>query len=372
MLTTHLDNNLLSQMVEPPLTVFNMSKINRKVKHMKYHNSPQVRTRKEWVILIAVIGTTMLLSGCGTQTPKVYRVGILTSNPSFAAIGDGFKDKMAELGYIENENIVYVVENPDSNPADQQRSAEKFVEDKVDLIFAYPAPEAVAVNTAINGTDIPALFSYAQIEGGTLVKSVREPGGSMTGVRYPGPEMMSRRLEILLEIVPTTKRVWISYDKNGPIIPVALEALRSTASSLGVTLVEVPITKLEELGEDLAAREQSADLGLDAIITMPDEFNTSPAGFAVLSKFAAKHNLPLAAGIGYMAKEGALFINTTDLTHVGELAAPLADKILKGTPPGNIPVVTPEQRVVINYQVAKDLGVTVPQGLLELADEVIE
>jgi len=171
--------------------------------------------------------------------------------------------------------------------------------------------------------------------------------------------------------VPTVKRVWIGYDKDGANTATALAALRPEASSLGVTLIEAPITTQDELGADLATRANSADIGIDAIMTMPDAFNTSTAGFAVLNKFATDHKIPLGGGIDFMAQQGALFINTTDLANVGALAAPLADKILKGTPAGTIPVVTPDQHLIINYKVAQGLGLTVPSGLLSEAAQII-
>ena len=104
---------------------------------------------------------------------------------------------------------------------------------------------------------------------------------------------------------------------------------------------------------------------------MPDAFNTSTAGFAVLNKFATDHKIPLAGGIGFMAQQGALFINTTDLANVGALAAPIADQIFKGTLAGTIPVVTPNQQLIINYTVAQGLGLTVPTGLLSEATQII-
>ena len=325
-----------------------------------------------WALLNCFMVIGLVVSGCSASKPKVYRVGILTSNPSFAAIGAGFKAKMTELGYIENKNITYVMQTPSSSdPAELQRQAKALVDQKVDLIFTFPAPQTVAAQTVTQGTNIPVVFAYAQLEGTNLVKSVSNPGGNLTGVRYPGPEMISRRLEILQRMVPTVKRVWVSYDQNGPNTPATLAVLRPLAASLGVTLIEVPITKLDELGADLAVRANSPDIGIDAILTMPDEFNTSTAGFAVLNKFATEHKIPLAGGIGYMAQQGALFINTTDLTNVGALAAPLADKILKGTQAGTIPAVTPEQTLIINYKVAQGLGMTVPAGLLSQATQII-
>ncbi|MFZ6027778.1 MAG: ABC transporter substrate-binding protein [Chloroflexota bacterium] len=334
-------------------------------------NSTRNKAPLGWTVFTLLIAASLFLSSCGAPKPKVYHVGILSSNPSFVAISDGFKAKMTDLGYIENQNIIYVLQSPGLDPAEQQRAVKKMIDDKVDLIFTFPMPETAAAHVATQGTNMPVVFAYALLEGTNLVKNVREPGGNMTGVRYPGPEMISQRLNILHEMVPNVKRVWIGYDENSPNIPSTLDALRPTAAALGITLVEAPVTTLEEFGADLTARDQLADIGVDAIITMPDEFNTSATGFTLLSEFATKHKIPLAGGITFMAKQGALFVNTTNLSNVGALAAPLADKILKGTPAGTIPVVTPEQTLTINYLVAQELGIVVPEGLLRQANEII-
>ena len=332
----------------------------------------QNQARKGWTILVGVAVISLLLSGCnGAQTPKVFRVGIINSNASFAPIADGFKAKMTELGYVENKNIIYTVQVTQPTPDDRQLQIKNLVDSKVDLIFVSGSPDAVAAQAGTQGTNVPVVFAYGQTEGTNLVKSVKEPGGNMTGVRYPGPEMISKRLEVLHEIAPQIKRVWIGYNKAGPNTPTALDALRPAAASMGITLIEVPATKAEELGADLAARAKSADLGLDAILTMPDEFNTSTTSFAVLSKFATEHKIPVAGGIAFMAQQGALFVNSTDLANVGALTAPLADKIFKGTTVGTIPVVTPEQNLMINYKVAQLLGLTVPDGLLSQASQII-
>jgi len=335
----------------------------------KKDNSQKVWRLFSWMIIAAI-----LLSGCaGTPTPKVYRVGILTDNENFSAIGDGFKAKMTELGYIEGQNVTYEMRKAavTADATEEVRLAKELVDAKVDLIFAYPSPPTIAAYDATQGTNIPVVFAYHQIEGSKLVKSVRDPGGNMTGVRYPGPDMMSRRILLLHEIAPQVKRLWIGYDKNGQNTKIARDVLHSAAAEIEITLVEVPATKMEELAADLAARAASADLGIDAILTMPDNFNTSTAGFAVLSKFAAEHNLPLAGGIASQVENGALFINSTDNKNVGSLSAPLADKILKGVQAGTIPVVTPNQTLIINYKIAQGLGLTVPDSLLKQADKVI-
>lgn len=338
---------------------------------MRRRNTLHHRLLKPWAILAAAIVIGLLLSGCGAPAPKVYHIGIISSNKTFDLVQNGFKAKMAELGYIENKNVTYIVETANPDQADRDAHAKKLVDAKVDLIFAAGTPDTQAAQTATKGTTIPVVFAYGQIEGTNLVASVREPGGNMTGVRYPGPEMIARRVEVLAEMVPTVKRVWVGYRDGAVNDGPALDALRPAAKAQGITLVEVPAKSLDDIKADLAARAKASDPGIDAIVTMPDEFNTAPDAFGVLSAFAAESKVPIAGGVASQAN-GSLFINSTDLKNVGALAAPLADKVLKGTNPGTIPVVTPEQTLVINTRMAQQLNVTVPDGLLKLASDLIK
>jgi putative tryptophan/tyrosine transport system substrate-binding protein len=326
-----------------------------------------------WILVSLMVIVALALSGCGSaQQAKVYHVGTLTYGDNFTTIGDGFKAKMTELGYIEGQNVVYEARKASTtaDTAEELSLAKELVDAKVDIIVAFPSPSVVGAIEATRGTNIPVVFAYFPIEGNSLIKSLREPGGNLTGVRYPGPELMSRRMQLLHEIAPQVKRVWIGYDTSGPNTAVAIEALRPAATEAGITLVEVPASKAEELGADLAARAASTDLGIDAIFIMPDNFNNSPANFAVLNKFAAEHNLPLVGSLVSMA-DSALFVNTTDNKSLGALAAPLVDKILHGTQAGTLPVVTPDQILIINYKVAQALGLAVPDSLLKRANQII-
>jgi putative ABC transport system substrate-binding protein len=333
------------------------------------HNS-QNRTRMGMILLVGVVVISLLFSGCA-QKPKVYRVGILSGVDAFASIADGFRAKMTELGYVEGKNIVYDVQKVNADPVGEQQVLKKFVADKVDLMFVFPTDSAVAAKAATQGTNIPVVFAFANLEGVDLVKSVREPGGNITGVRYPGPDLAVKRFEFLRELAPQVKRLWVTYVADYPATKSALEALRPAASSSGVTLVEVPVTNVEGIQADLQARAKSSDIGMDAILIMPEVLSQSPDGWAVISKFAAEHKVPIAGSAGFEADTGAIFSYIPDNVATGKLAAPLADKVLKGTPVGTIPVVTPESLLRINYKVAQALGLTVPGGLLKQAAEII-
>ncbi|VVB91017.1 ABC transporter substrate binding protein [uncultured archaeon] len=331
----------------------------------------QNRFRRQ-IQLVTLLVAIMFLSGCTSPpTQKVYHVGILSGTDDFLPIADGFKAKMTKLGYVEGKNIVYDLRKTNADPAGEQLAAKKFVDDRVDLIFTFPTEPSITARNATRGTNIPVVFAYAGIEGSNLVKSVREPGGNNTGVRFPGPEQITKRLEILLDVAPSVKRVWIGYDRNYPNNAPTLAALRPLALSRGVTLVEVPAANLEEIRADLEARNSSPDIGMDAIILMPDIFNHCPEGWGMIRKFAAEHRVPVGGSFLYTVEQGAVFGNANDLVKVGELAAPQADKILRGVPAGTIPVVTPEQELWINYKRAQELNLTVSEGLLSRAVEII-
>ncbi len=335
---------------------------------LKYN---KIRFRRQILYLTLLAVVSVFLSSCSEKKPKVYRVGILGGMEPFSDIADGFKAKMSELGYIENKNIVYDIQVANFQLTDLQLVAKKFVEDEVDLIFVFPTEASLAAKAATQGTEIPVVFAIAGIEGINLVESVRQPGGNITGVRYPGPDLVVKRFEILLEMAPHIKRLYIPYDPNYPNGPPALEALRPVAASKGVTLVAVQVSSVEDIQVAFKKRAQLVDNGMDAIQILPEFLTQTPSGWAAISGFAKEHKLPLVGSMLSSADIGGVFSYCVNFFEVGELAAPIADKILKGTLASTISVVTPEPHLRLNYKVIQELGLNVNEGLLSRADEVI-
>ncbi len=336
---------------------------------MSGNNHSQDRIRNGWVILVGIV-VIILLSGCA-ETPKVYRVGIVCGVDSMIPIADDFKSQMTALGYVESQNIVYDLQKLNADPAGEERAAKKFVADKVDLIVALPNGPALAAKAATQGTNIPVVFINSFIETNDLVNSVREPGGNITGVRFPGPDISLKNLEVLLKLVPRAKRVWIAYDPDYSTIPSVLQALRPAALSSDITLVEAPVISVADLQAALQAQEKSGDMGVDAILMMPDLLTRSPEGFGAIIEFSKEHQVPVGGGSIVQVQEGSVFGMTTDYSEQSRLAANLADKIFKGAPAGTLSVLTPESRLVLNYRRAQELGLTVPEGLLKQASEII-
>jgi len=172
-------------------------------------------------------------------------------------------------------------------------------------------------------------------------------------------------------MVPQVKRVLIMYDPNYPMIPHSLKELHSAVSPLGITLVEVPVNSIEKVGSSLQALAVSGNIDIDAILIMPEILTQSPVGWPMIAKFALEHKIPIGGSAGFEADTGAVFSYIPDNFETGKLAAPLADKIFKGRSAGDIMVVTPPSQLRINYKKAQELGLTIPEGLLNRADEII-
>ncbi len=328
------------------------------------------RIRNGWAILVCII-VIILLSGCA-RTPKVYRVGILIGADTMSILVDTFKVRMTELGYVEGKNIAYDVQKSNAEPAEEKRIAGKFVTDKMDLVFAFPGQTARSAKAALQGTNIPIVFANAVLEGTDLVDSVRSPGGNITGVRVPGTEMTLKSFESLLEFTPRFERIMVIYDPNYPTTPSALGALRPAALSSNITLQEVHITRVQDTQAVLQGLEKSGETTMDAIMLLQDTIPRSSEAIGLIVKFADAHRVPVAGGPSAVVRKGGVVLSvTSDLVETGGLAASLADKILKGTPASTIPVVSPQPRLFINYTKAQELGLTVPQGLLKQAAEII-
>jgi len=302
---------------------------------------------------------------------KVYRVGILSGLEYIAEAADGFKAGMAELGYIEGENIIYDLQRTDFDMVEYRRILEKFVEDEVDLIFVFPTEASQEAKAVTQRTNIPVVFTVANIEGTGLVESVSKPGGNITGVRYPGPDIALQRFEIMRELVPGAKRMWIPYQRGYPIVTSQLEALYPAAEAAGITLIEAPADNAAEIQALLNKRAIATDIGIDAILSLAEPLYVTPDAFLVMCKFAADHKIPNAGALMDVEGCASLFGVHIHNFNTGKQVAPMADKILRGIPAGTVPVVSAEPYFQFNYKAAQELGLEVPEGLLERADEII-
>jgi len=322
-------------------------------------------------LLLITVVVCISLSSCSGRKEKVYHVGIVTDYSPFMIIADGFKSGMVELGYIEGKNITYDIQIKHLDPEGQKIAVEKFIKDKVDLIFTFPTEASVIAYKLTQGTGIPVLFAMCGVEGNIPIESVRYPGGNITGVRFPGPDNVVKHLELILEIKPKTKRIWATYNPNYPNTVVMLDVLRKAVSSYDLELLEAPNQTIEEVEADLQQLEELGKVNIDAILLIPEGLSQSPEVSKVIIEFANKHNIPVGGGIPFTLDWGAIFCFLPDEAETGKLAALSAHKIFTGIPAGTIPLVTPENHLWLNYKATQALGLTADEGLLRQAKEII-
>ncbi len=321
-------------------------------------------------VVVMTAFTAALPWGC-SKTPKKFKIGILVGTQHMAGLVDGFKRRMAELGYVEGKNVSYDVMGSNADRAEERKIAEKFVADKVDLVFVFPGQPALAVKTAAKGTKIPIVFANAIVGGTELVDSIRDPGANITGVRIPSPELSLKSLEALLELKPGTRRVMILHDPAYPTDGPILDELRRAAIVSGVTLQEVSIADTSKTRSILEGLERTGKATMDAIIFLPDSITRSAEASGEVLSFADRHRVPLIGGTPVMVQGGVALTAAADEVEPGVLAAGLADKILRGVPAGSIPVVTTKTRMIINYRKARELGLDPSESLLKQASEII-
>lgn len=302
---------------------------------------------------------------------KVYRIGFLTvgssAGPLAKASLEGMTRALAQRGYAVGTNLVIDTRFADGNPDRLPALAKELVDGPVDVIVtsSYPAARAAKNATAT----IPIVVDGAgdPVETG-LAATLNRPGGNLTGISDMASELSSKRLELLKEAVPGMKRVAILYNAGDPGMTARYTAAAAVAPTLGVTLQPLGVREPEEFDAAFAAMTKDPP---DAILMVTDLLTQLKR--TRVFEFAAAHRLPAMYEVSYMVREGGLMSYGPERSDTSERVADLVARILKGSNPADLPFEQPTRfYLVINIKTADTLGLTLPQMLLQRADEVIE
>ena len=311
------------------------------------------------------------LAAFGQEAPQSPLVAVLSplsseaATPNIEALREGFRD----LGYIEGKNFVLELRYGNGMPELMAREAAELVSLKPAVILTGSEAGILAVHNATS--TIPIVMTGVIRDPVTLglVKSIRRPGGNITGTWiYGDGALFGKRLELLKDAVPGATQIGVLVNPGDPTDDIALKLLPPAAEQLGVVL---HIIEVREAADFATAFSAASRAGAQALfVSQSPLFNSHRTEVAAA---AVKERLPAVYGFHQFAEAGGLMSYGTSLPDVYRRSAALVDKILHDTSPGDLPIEIPTRyELVLNEKAAEAIGFTFPPMLLARADEVLE
>jgi putative ABC transport system substrate-binding protein len=318
------------------------------------------------------VAGSAVLTGCGwhpfTPTPpEVPAVGVLSgfSQSEAHEITDPFRQGLTELGYVEGRNIALELRFTDGQDERLPSLAGELVARPVRVIFASDTPAALAAKAATGA--IPIVMAGGDPVALGLADSLARPGGHVTGLSYASMLLAGKRLELLKQVAPATRRVVALWYAPNAVGAVNLREAQEASPRLGIDLRPVGIRGPDDLD---AAFHAVAAQQPDALFVISGGLNTRRAR---ILEFAAGTGLPAVFQRREWVEGGGLMSYAVDFQDVYRRAASFVDKILKGARPADLPIERPtEFELVINLRTARALGLTIPPSVLQQATEVIQ
>jgi putative tryptophan/tyrosine transport system substrate-binding protein len=316
------------------------------------------------IIVGMVLLSLLLISGC-TDRPKTYSIGILNTVPALEATITGFKEGMAQLGYIEGKNITYRYAGPTVHMDKLDSVAQGLVEKDVDLILSVTTMATKAVKKATDASDLPVVFvPVTDPVGAGIVDSLRQPDGNITGVTFGSQE--GPRLEWLIKIAPEIKKLYVPYNPEDQSAVLALKTAREVSAKINVELMTREIRNPEELKSAI----ENIPAQADAVFLLPDSLISTR--LSDLIKAATELKLPISGVNIDVVKTGNVLTSFgSDQIVTGKQAARLADQIFRGIKPADLPVESAEYYLAINLKVAKAIGLDIPDEILRQANIIV-
>ena len=312
------------------------------------------------------------LTGHAQQAERVRRVGVLNAflenDPVNRATLTAFAGALEPLGWVEGENIRIDYRFAAGDPTLFKTYAAELVGLSPDAILASNTPAVAALRQQTR--TIPIVFvRVSDPVGQGFVQSLARPGSNITGFSVYDAPLMGKWVQLLKEIAPRVTRVAVIFNPDtAPYAPLFNREIEAAAPSLGMTV------KLAPVHDDATIEEAIASQGREpggSLLTLPDSFNATHRDAIIAA--ASRLSLPLMGLIDIFPRAGALVSYGIDPVDLYAQAGSYIDRILKGTSPADRPIQQPTKfLLVINLKTAKALGLTVPPGMLDLADEVIE
>ncbi|MEH6652406.1 MAG: ABC transporter substrate-binding protein [Motiliproteus sp.] len=312
---------------------------------------------------LAVLGMG-LLAQPALAANKHVAITQIVEHPALDACRQGVQDALADAGYTVGDNLQWSYESAQGNPATAAQIAKKFAGDSPDVIVAISTPSAQTV--AASARHIPLVFTAVTDPlGAKLVSNMDKPGKLITGVTDLSP--IDKHLELVLQIVPTTKRLGVMFNPGEANSVTLIELMKEAAAKHNIEVVEAAATK----SGDVLAAARSLVGKVDAIYIPLD--NTVVSALEAVIKVAEQSDLPVISGDTDSVTRGTIAALGFNYYDVGQQTGKMVARVLNGEKPGDIAVEQVQTlELYINPGAAERMGVTLPQAMLDQAKEVVK
>jgi putative tryptophan/tyrosine transport system substrate-binding protein len=324
-------------------------------------------------ITVLILGA-MLFALCGSvdaqQPGKVARIGYLDVSTASAStvLIDALRQELSKLGWVEGKNIAFEYRFAEQKQERLSKLASELAHLNVDVIVATGGGPGEAAKAS---SAIPIVLTGAQdaVASG-LVASLARPGGNVTGLSAFGPELNTKRLEVIKDAIPKLARVGLLWNVQvTSTSPLELKELRAAATALKVNLEEIETAgeaKSIERAFQFAKQKQ-----VGAIMTGASRYFLAEKNLIV--ELANKNRLPAIYHQRAYVDQGGLMSYGVDYIDLYRRAAGYVDKILRGAKPSDLPVQQASKfEFVVNLKAAKQIGLTLSPEFLARANQVIK
>jgi putative ABC transport system substrate-binding protein len=320
------------------------------------------------VIIVLIASLVALHGGALAQAGKVYRVGLVGAGaPDVGLLGPTTVNAFAKRGYVADQNILFERRAGQGKVDRLPEFIDQLVASHADVIITSGYPAALAAKQRAGETAVVVTFSGDPVATG-LVASLAHPGGNITGVSEVATELSAKRLALLKEAVPSARDVAVLWNADDFGMSLRYQAAEVEAKRLNMRIMPLGVHAPDDF--DTAFSEMTKTPP-DGILMVTDILTNLNRGRVM--QYADEHRLPAIYEYARFAHDGGLMSYGPDESAILDRAAGLADRILKGAKPADLPLELPTRfQFAINLKTAKAIGLTIPEAILLRADDVIE
>jgi putative ABC transport system substrate-binding protein len=303
------------------------------------------------------------------QQPATPVIGYLSSlgQASSVRFDAAFRRSLSDMGYVEGQNVSVEYRWITDSYKGLPPMAADLVQRQVTVIFAIGPPAVLAAKAASSTIPIVFVTGADPLKFG-FVASFNKPGGNITGIWMVLTALTEKRLQLMHDLLPKAELIGLLVNPTSPVAEPQIREAQAAAHALGVTLTVLSAVSESDFDQVFVSLAQQR---ADALFVSADPFFASRREYLVA--LAAQHAMPTTYEFREFVEAGGLISYGTVLSDGYYKGGNYVGKVLKGTKPADLPVEQVNKfELVINLKTAKALGLTVPDKMLALADEVIE